>query len=81
MMLSCGECSYTCKFEKDVLYPNETVKLNVSIDNSKCTKKIEKYKVKLLRRTQVFNLKTREAIYTNDYMMVSEKITASCEGK
>ena len=51
MMLSTGECSYTCTFEKDVLYPDEMIKLKVEVDNTKCTKKIEKYKVKLLRRT------------------------------
>jgi hypothetical protein len=81
MLLSSGECSYTCKFEKDVLYPSDFIKLKVEIDNSKCSKKIEKYKVKLLRRTQVFNIKTKAPIYTNDYMMVKEKITSSCDAK
>ena len=50
-IMGSGTCAYTCKFEKDVLYPNEVLKLTLDIDNSKCSKKVEKYKVKLLRRT------------------------------
>lgn len=50
-LMGAGTCSYTCKFEKDVLYPKEIINLVVDIDNSKCTKKIDKYKIKLLRRT------------------------------
>lgn len=57
-LLSSGTCAYVCKFEKDVLFPKESIKLTVDIDNSKCSKKIDKYKIKLLRRTQVFNVKT-----------------------
>jgi sporulation-control protein spo0M len=49
--IGAGSCSFVCKFEKDVLYPNEVIKLSVNIDNSKCSKKIEKYKIKLIRRT------------------------------
>lgn len=56
-LLGAGTCSYVAKFEKDVLYPKEIIKLNCEIDNSKCSKKIDKYKIKLLKRTQVFNLK------------------------
>jgi len=48
-MVSAGSCKYTCKFEKDVLYPNDALKLRVDLDNTKCSKKIEKYKIKLLR--------------------------------
>ena len=65
-LMGAGTCSYVCKFEKDVLYPKDMIKLNVDINNSKCSKKIEKYKIKLLRRTQVFNLKNSKPIYTND---------------
>lgn len=65
-LVGAGNCKYTCTFEKDVLYPKESVKLTVNIDNSKCSKKIDKYKVKLLRRTQVINLKSVKPIYTND---------------
>jgi len=50
-LMGAGTCSYVCNFEKDVLFPNETMNLSVEIDNSKCSKKIEKYKMKLLRRT------------------------------
>lgn len=64
--MGAGTCSYTCKFEKDVLYPKDSINLTVDIDNSKCSKRIEKYKIKLLRRTQVFNLATSKPIYTND---------------
>ena len=28
-----GTCAYICKFEKDVLYPNDKIKLTVDIDN------------------------------------------------
>ena len=55
-LMGSGHCTYTCKFEKDVLYPNDTMKIEVDVDNSQCSKKIEKYKIKLLRRTQAFNL-------------------------
>jgi len=65
-VMSAGTCKYVCKFEKDVLFPKETINLDIDIDNTKCSKKIEKYKIKLLRRTQVFNIKTSKAIYTND---------------
>lgn len=53
-----GTCSYVATFEKDILYPKDTVSITVDVDNTKSKKKIEKYKIKLLRRTQVFNLKT-----------------------
>ena len=50
-LMGAGTCQYICKFEKDVLYPNDTIKLEVDVDNSHCSKKIDKYKIKLLRRT------------------------------
>jgi sporulation-control protein spo0M len=50
-LMGAGNCTYTCKFEKDVLYPKDSINLTVDIDNSKCSKKIDKYKIKLLRRT------------------------------
>jgi hypothetical protein len=65
-LMGAGNCKYTCTFEKDVLYPKDQVKLTVDIDNTKCSKKIDKYKIKLLRRTQVINLKSCKPIYTND---------------
>jgi sporulation-control protein spo0M len=46
-----GTCEYTATFEKDVLFPKDTIKLTVDINNEKCSKKIDKYKIKLLRRT------------------------------
>ena len=73
-----GTCAYVCNFEKDVLYPNDKIKLTVDIDNQKCKASIEKYKIKLMRRTQVFNLKTNKAIYTNDFILVSEKMQSKC---
>ena len=79
--MSAGTCKYVCKFEKDVLYPKDSINLDIEIDNSKCSKKIEKYKIKLLRRTQVFNIKTSKAIYTNDQILVSEKMMSSCGAK
>lgn len=80
-IMGAGECKYTCKFEKDVLYPNDVIKLEVFIDNSKCSKKIEKYKIKLLKRTQTFNLKNNKPIYTNDYILCSEKMESNCDAK
>ena len=53
----------------------------MDIDNSKCSKKIEKYKIKLLRRTQVFNLKNDKPIYTNDFIVCSEKMESLCDAK
>ena len=32
-ILGNGTCQYICKFEKDVLYPNDKIKLTVDIDN------------------------------------------------
>lgn len=58
MMMGAGQCSYSCNFEKDVMYPNDKMKVLLNIDNTKCSKKVEKYKLKLLRRTQVFNTKS-----------------------
>jgi hypothetical protein len=49
--MSSGTCSFTCKFDKDICYPGDILKVQVDVDNSKCSKKIEKYKIKLLRRT------------------------------
>jgi len=80
-LMGSGTCEYTVKFEKDVLYPKDVIKLQVDINNEKCSKKIDKYKIKLLRRTQVFNLKTTKPIYTNDFILVSEKMESSCEAK
>ena len=79
--MGAGSCTYTCKFEKDVLYPKEIINMTVDIDNSKCTKKIDKYKIKLLRRTQVFNIKTTKPLYTNDQILVSEKMSSECDAK
>ena len=76
-----GNCTYTCKFEKDILYPGDEIKLTITVDNNLCNKKIEKYKVKLLRRTQVFNLVTTKPIYTNDCILMSEKYDAACAAK
>ena len=78
---SAGSTSFTCRFEKDVLYPGEQINLTLLIDNTKCSCKIDKYKIKLLRRTQVFNLKTKSPIYTNDCILVSEKMNAKCAAK
>ena len=75
---SAGSTSFTCRFEKDVLYPGEQINLTLLIDNTKCSCKIDKYKIKLLRRTQVFNLKTNKPIYTNDFILVSEKMESKC---
>ena len=50
-LMGSGTCEYTVKFEKDVLYPKDVIKLQVDINNEKCSKKIDKYKIKLLRRT------------------------------
>jgi sporulation-control protein spo0M len=80
-LMGSGTCEYTVKFEKDVLYPKDVIKLQVDINNEKCSKKIDKYKIKLLRRTQVFNLKTTKPIYTNDFILVSEKMESKCEAK
>ena len=46
-----GSCEYKVKFDKDVVYPGDVMKIDLAIDNSKCSKKIEKHKIKLLRRT------------------------------
>ena len=46
-----GSCEYKVKFDKDVVYPGDIMKIDLAIDNSKCSKKIEKHKIKLLRRT------------------------------
>lgn len=48
---STGTCTYKVKVEKDVLFPNEAIKLEIFIDNSNCTKKVDFYKIKLLKRT------------------------------
>lgn len=50
-LMGAGTCSYVCTFEKDILYPKDSISLTVEVDNSKSSKKIEKYKIKLLRRT------------------------------
>ena len=80
-LISAGTCQYTCKFEKDILYPNENLKMDILIDNQKCSKRLDKYKIKLLKRTQVYNLKTSKPIYTNDFILSSEKWDAACEAK
>lgn len=65
-IMGSGTCSYVCTFEKDIIYPKDQICLTVEVDNTKCSKKIEKYKIKLLRRTQLYNMKTSKVIYTND---------------
>lgn len=80
-LMGAGTCAYTCKFDKDVVNPGEKIKLDVQIDNSKCSKRIDKYKIKLMRRTQVFNIKTSKPIYTNDFVLCSLKMESKCDGK
>jgi hypothetical protein len=81
-LMGSGTCSYTCTLEKDVLYPMEYIRLGVAIDNAKCSKKIEKYKLKLLRRTQAFDtINAKKPLYINDQLIYSEKKDAKCEAK
>lgn len=80
-LFSAGSCKFTCSFERDMLFPGDQLNLNLTIDNSKCSSKIDKYKIKLLRRTQVFNPGQAKPIYTNDVIMVSEKMDAKCPAK
>lgn len=50
-IMSAGICKYTCILSKDVLYPKDVLKLTIDIDNTKCTKKIDFIKFKIVRRT------------------------------
>ena len=50
-----GTCEVTATFARDILYPEQQVQVHVNVDNSACKVKVDKYRVKLLRRTQVFN--------------------------
>ena len=80
-LMGSGTCSYLCKFEKDVLYPGEIIKLSIDVDNSGCSKKIEKYKIKLIKRTLAFNIQNSKPIYQNDQILVADKIEAKCGAK
>lgn len=50
-IIGAGTCSYVCVFDKDIAYPKDILSVTVDVDNSKCSKKIDKSKLKLLRRT------------------------------
>jgi sporulation-control protein spo0M len=50
-----GTCEVTATFTRDILYPEQQVQVHINVDNSACKVKVDKYRVKLLRRTQVFN--------------------------
>ena len=79
-LVGAGICSYSCTFKTDILYPKELMTVEVDVDNSKCSKRIEKYKVKLLRRTQVFHVKTSKAIYTNDQIALADQNNMQNDG-
>lgn len=85
--MSKGICKYVCTLEKDVLYPNELVKLTLDVDNSQCSTKVDNYKIKLLRRTEGFdNNATKEGqkqkiVYTNDCVVFSQAFEAKCPPK
>ena len=66
-LLSGGTCEYTCTFEKNIFFPNDDIKLTIKIDNSKCSKKIEKYKVKFIKQIIVNNDENvNKPLYVND---------------
>lgn len=79
--MAIGTCTYKCKVEKDVLFPNEMIKLEISIDNTNCTKSVDYFKIKLLKRTQAFDIETKKPVYTNDFILCSEKLESKCEAK
>lgn len=86
-LMSQGDCKYCCTLEKDVLYPNDVVKLTLDVDNSQCSKKVDNYKIKLLRRTEAFDLEKpkegqkQKVIYTNDCVIFSQAFEAKCPPK
>ena len=82
-MVKGGTCSYVLTFEKDILYPNDKIKLTIDVDNTKCTKSVDKYKFKILRWTEVFDpynkKKVNKPIYMHDYLLANETRKANCK--
>lgn len=59
--------------EKNSFEPNEEVKIDFHIDNTKCGKDVKSYKVKLHREIQVFKEKSKILFSKNEYLEEQKK--------
>lgn len=54
--------------EKDQFEPNEVIKINFNIDNSKCGKDVKSYKIKLHREISILDGERKPIFLQNDYL-------------
>ena len=68
LIIKKGKCTASCTLNQDVVYPRDSLKLSVKVDNSACKKPVEKYICKLIRRVEYYNLikKQKKPMYTNE---------------
>lgn len=65
-----------------MFYPRETLKLNVTIDNSKCKKDCEKFIVRLIRRIEIYDLKKKSKLFLcHDHIAMEKEYTTECKQK
>lgn len=67
----------TCVLEKDILYPRDSINLQVYLDNSKCKRKVEKYTVRFVKRVQFFE--KNKIVFLNDEIFHEKVVKAKCD--
>lgn len=72
-----GACIMTCVLEKDILYPRDSINLQVYLDNSKCKRKVEKYTVRFVKRVQFFE--KNKIVFLNDEIFHEKVVKAKCD--
>ena len=72
-----GACIMTCVLEKDILYPRDSINLQVYLDNTKCKRKIEKYTIRFVKRVQFFE--KNKVVFLNDEIFHEKVVKAKCE--
>ena len=73
--LAADEMSADISLVKDQFEPNEEIKINFHIDNSKCGKDVKSYKVKLHREIVVFKERGKKTtmFVKNEYLVEEKK--------
>ena len=67
-----GDVNIKMKLNQDMFYPRETLRLNVTIDNSKCKKACEKFIARLIRRMEIYDLKKKSKLFLCHDFVVME---------
>ena len=63
-MVSQGKCTVRCTLKRDVLLPGENIEIEAEVDNQHCSRKVERYTFRLVRRILVMEPGKPKPLYT-----------------